>query len=71
MKTRIEVETLKNGTKTYWPQYKGFFGWKFFEHNSADDCYGYHCYSSMEKAQEFIDYQNGEEVESKTYIKYP
>lgn len=77
MKTRIRIETLKNGNKIYYPQYKGLFLWRHFLYS---DCYSEYPakYSSIEECQQFIDREianhlkrENERVSSVEYVKYP
>lgn len=54
MKTQIIVRKEYRGTRWYYPQYRGLFGWKFFEEQ------GYWCVdkvamATFEEAQEYLD----------------
>ena len=35
MKYRIKVENLKNGTQVFYPQYKDFLFWNYFEFSDS------------------------------------
>jgi hypothetical protein len=77
MQTRIRIETLKNGNKIYYPQYKGLFFWRYFGCTGSDYCYREN-FSSLEKCQKFIDEEiakqilnEGRRVSILEYVKYP
>ena len=78
MKTRIKIQTLKNGNKIYYPQYKGLFLWRHFLYSSGYDSEYREKYDSLEECQKFIDAEivkraelEGKQVSSVEYVKYP
>lgn len=54
MKTRIRVETAKNGKSIYYPQYKTFLFWHYFRYLLPLDFADAVRFSTLEEAKEYI-----------------
>lgn len=75
------MEVDGNGKSVYYPQYKGWFGWKYIRKNYDDIFATFYCkcmcigLSHLKSAQDYIDQyvkqRNSEKISSIKYIEYP
>lgn len=72
MKYRIEVEELNNCRKTYYPQYKKYFRWKYWYVTDVYDWCIEHAikFPNEKSAREFIEMKIGNKIKNITYINY-